>query len=171
MLRTVRSNFYQVQALLDLVRRLEWNYLAVISSYGHDGERDAKNFISRLSGIGVCLGEQIDLPRQSSADGSSFHNAVTTIHKDQRIKAIILFTINDDSIRTMMVLKEKKLEYFYRIICASECTNYMEVVEDVEDVALGTISLGIHYKKEKGFENYFLSQTLKTNDYPLFIKF
>ena len=171
MLRTVPSNFYRVQALLDLVERLEWNYFAVISSYGHDGEHDAKNFISRLSGIGVCLGEQIDLPRQSSADSSSFHNAVTTIHKDQRIRAIILFTINDDSRRIMMALKKNKLEHSYRIICAFGCTNYMEVVEGVEDVALGTISLDIHYKREYGFENYFLSRTPKTNNDTLFIKF
>ena len=56
-LQTVPSNVYRVQALLDLVKRLEWNYFAVISSYGYDRECDAKNFISRLSGIGVCLGE------------------------------------------------------------------------------------------------------------------
>ena len=171
MSRTVPSNFYRVQALLDLVERFEWNYLAVISSYSYDGERDAKNFISRLSSIGVCLGEQIVLPRQSLADSSSFNSAVKTIRKDQRIRAIILFTINDDSRRIMMALKENKLEHFYRIICAFGCTNYKEVVEDVEDVALGTISLDIHYKREYGFENYFLSRTPKTNNYPLFIKF
>ena len=171
MLRTVPSNFYRVQALLDLVKRLEWNYLAVISSYGHDGERDAKNFISRLSGIGVCLGEQIDLPRQSSANSSSFNNAVKTIRKDQQIRAIILFTINDDSRHIMMALKKNNLEHFYRIICAFGCTNYMEVVEEVEDVALGTISLDIHYKREYGFENYFLSLTPKINNDAQFIKF
>ena len=171
MLRTVPSNFYRVQALLDLVEQLEWNYLAVISSYGHDGERDAKKFISKLSGIGVCLGEQIDLPRQSSADSSSFNNAVSTIQKDQRIRAIILFTINDDSRRIMMALKQNNLEHFYRIICAFGCTNYMEVVEDVEDVALGTISLDIHYKREYGFENYFLSRTPKASNDTQFIKF
>ena len=64
MLRTVPSNFYRVQALLKLVERLEWNYVAVISSYGHDGELDAKKFIFKLSRIGVCLGEQIYLPKQ-----------------------------------------------------------------------------------------------------------
>ena len=171
MLRTVPSNFYRVQALLDLVKRLKWNYLAVISSYGHDGERDAKNFISRLSSIGVCLGEQIDLPRQSSANSSSFNNAVKTIRKDQQIRAIILFTINDDSRHIMMALKKNNLEHFYRIICAFGCTNYMEVVEEVEDVALGTISLDIHSKREYGFENYFLSLTPKINKDAQFIKF
>ena len=171
MLRTVPSNFYRVQALLDLVERLQWNYLAVISSYGHDGERDAKNFISRLSGIGVCLGERIYLPRQSSAKSYSFNSAVTTIHKDQQIRALILFTINDDSRRIMMALKKNNLEHFYRIICAFGCTNYMEVVEDVEDVALGTISLDIHYKRDYEFENYFLSLTPKINNGTQFIKF
>ena len=124
-----------------------------------------------MSGIGVCLGEQIDLARQSSLDSSSFNSAVTAIQKDQRIRAIILFTINDDSRRILMVLKQKNLEHFYRIICAFGCTNYMEVVEDVEDVALGTISLDFHYKSEYGFENYFLSRTLKTNNDTQFIKF
>ena len=171
MTRTVPSNFYRVQALLDLVERLEWNYLAVISSYGQDGEHDAKKFISRLSGIGVCLGEQIDLARQSSLGSSSFSNTVTEIQKDRRIRAIILFTINDDSRRILMALKQKNLEHFYRIMCAFGCTNYMEVVEDVEDVALGTISVDIHYKSEYGFENYFLSRTPKTNNDTQFIKF
>ena len=135
MIRTVPSNFYRVHALLDLVERLEWNYLAVISSYGHDGEHDDKNFISRLSSIGVCLGEQIDLARQSSLDSSSFNSALTAIQKDQRIRAVILFTINDDLRRILMVLKQKNLEHFYRIIWVFRCTNYMEVVKDVEDVA------------------------------------
>ena len=70
-----------------------------------------------------------------------------------------------------MALKENKLEHFYRIICTFGCTNFIEVVEDVEDVAPGTISLDIHYKREYGFENYFLSRTPKTNSDTQFIKF
>ena len=171
MLRTVPSNFYRVQALLELVKQLEWNYLAVISSYGHDGELDAKKFISKLSHIGVCLGEQIYLPKQSSADHNTFENAVVTIQKDPRIKAIILFTVNDDSRSIMKALKDKKLEYFYRIICAFGCTNYKEVVEEVGDVALGTISLDIHYKRDYKFEKHFLSLTPKSNNESYFIAF
>ena len=67
-----------------------------------------------------------------------------------------------------MALKENKLEHFYRIICAFGCTNYMEVVEDVEDVAFGII---IHYKREYGFENFFLSRTPKANSDAHFINF
>ena len=171
MLRTIPSNFYRVQALLELMKRLEWNYLAVISSYGHDGELDAKKFISKLSRTGVCLGEQIYLPKQSSADHNTFENAVVTIQKDPRIKAIILFTINDDSRSIMKALKDKKLEHFYRIICAFGCTNYKEVVEEVEDVALGTISLDIHYKRDYKFEKHFLSLTPKSNNESYFIAF
>ena len=171
MWRTVPSNFYRVQALLKLVERLEWNYVAVISSYGHDGELDAKKFISKLSHIGVCLGEQIYLPKQSSANHNSFDNAVVTIQKDQRIKAVILFTVNKDSRSIMKALKDKKLEQFYRIICAFGCINYREVVEEVEDVALGTISLDIHYRRDYEFEKHFLSLTPKSNNKTYFISF
>ena len=171
MFRTVSSNVYRVQALLDLVKRLEWNYLAVIMSYSHDGERDAMSFISKFSSIHACLGEQIELPRQKDANDKSFDRAVASLQKDNRIKAIVLFTTNDDSRRIMLALKRKKLEGFYRIICAFGCTNYMEVVEGIEDVALGTISLDIHYKSESGFETYFLSWTPKTNNDFYFIKF
>ena len=171
MFRTIPSNAYRVQALLELVKRLEWTYLAVISSYGHDGERDAMNFISKFSDIGICLGEQIDLPRQGDANDGSFDSAVTSIQKDMRIKALVLFTTNDDSRRIMLALKRQKLEGFYQIICAFGCTNYMEVVEGLEDVALGTITLDIHYKREQEFETYFLSRTPKTNNDSYFIKF
>ena len=171
MLRTVPSNFYRVQALLKLVERLEWNYVAVISSYGHDGELDAKKFISKLSRIGVCLGGQIYLPKQSSADHNAFDNAVLTIQKDPRIKAVILFTVNKDSRSILKALKDKKLEQFYQIICAFGCINYREVVEEVEDVALGTISLDIHYRRDYEFEKHFLSLTPKSNNETYFISF
>ena len=68
----------------------------------------------------------------------------------------------------MMALKENKLEHFCRIIRAFGCTNYMEVVEDIEHVAFGII---IHYKREYGFENFFLSRTAKANNDAHFIKF
>ena len=171
MLRTIPSNFYRVQALLELVKQLEWNYLTVISSYGHDGELDAKKFISKLSRIGVCIGEQIYLPKQSSADHNTFDNAVVRIQKDPRIKAVILFTVNKDSRSIMKALKDKKLEQFYQIVCAFGCTNYKEVVEEVEDVALGTISLDIHYRRDYEFEKHFLSLTPKTNNDSYFIAF
>ena len=171
MFRTIPSNVYRVQALLDLVVRLEWNYFAVISSYGYDGERDAKKFISNFSDIGVCLGKEIGLPRQRYANDGSFDIAVASLQKNIRIKALVLFTTNDDSRRIMLALKRQKLEGFYQIICAFGCTNYMEVVEGLEDVALGTISLDIHYKREQEFEAYFLSHTPKTNKDSQFIKF
>ena len=63
----------------------------------------------------------------------------------------------------MLALKREKLEGFWQIICAFGCTNYMEVVEGIEDVSLGTISLDIHYKSKSGFETYFLSREITSN--------
>ena len=155
MFRTVFSNVYRVQALLHLVKRLGWNYLAVISSYGRDGDQDATKFISKFSNTGACLIKKILLPQERNSNDECFDNATASLQEDHRLKTIVLFTTNDDSRRIMLAFKRKKLEGFYRIICAFGCTNYMEVVEGIEDVALGTISLDIHYKSESKFETYF----------------
>ena len=171
MFRTVFSNAYRVQGLLDLVKRLEWNYLAVINSYGHDGEHAAMKFISKFSNIGACLGKKIDLPQETYSKDDPFDKAVASLQKDHRLKTIVLFTKNDDSRRIMLAFKRKKLEGFYRIICAFGCKNYMEVVEGLEDVALGTISLDAHYKRQQDFKTYFLSLSPKTNTNSYFIKF
>ena len=171
MLCTVPSNFFRVQALLKLVKQLEWNYVAIIKSYGHDGELDAQKFISKLSRIGVCLGEQIYLPKQSSANNNTFDNAIVTIQKDPRIKTVILFTVNKDSRSIMKALKDKKLEQFYHILCTFGCINGKEVVEDVENVAVGTVSLDIHYRRDYKFEKHFLSLTPTSNNETFFISF
>ena len=71
----------------------------------------------------------------------------------------------------MKALKDKELEPFYRIICAFGRINYRKVVEEVEDVALGTISLDIHYRRDYDFEKHFLSLTPKSNNDTYFISF
>ena len=41
MLRTVPTDKYRVDAALNTVKNLDWNYIGVISSYGYNGEREA----------------------------------------------------------------------------------------------------------------------------------
>ena len=62
--RSVLTDKFRVEAALDVVRQLNWNYIGVISSYGYNGEREALRFIEKLPYIDVCLANQIDLPQQ-----------------------------------------------------------------------------------------------------------
>ena len=42
------------------------------------------SFISKFSGIGACLGEQIDLPQQRDANDESFDRDIASLQKDYK---------------------------------------------------------------------------------------
>ena len=44
MLRTVPTDKFRVDATIDVVKKLDWNYVGVISSYGYNGEREALRY-------------------------------------------------------------------------------------------------------------------------------
>ena len=50
MARTVPSDKFRLQALLELVRTLKWNYIGIISSYGYNGERESLQLATHLAG-------------------------------------------------------------------------------------------------------------------------
>ena len=55
MFRTVPSDEFRILAILNFMQQTHWNYVGVISSHGYDGERDAVDFISKLSHYDICL--------------------------------------------------------------------------------------------------------------------
>ena len=164
MLRTVPSDTYRVQATIDLIQKLKWNYIAVISSYGFNGERDARHFISKLTDIGVCLADQIYLPKHAT---KAALKAIVSLNYDDRLKAVVLFTTNDDSSLLLSTIKQQNLTNRFYLVCIFGCTNYLEVIEGNEQAATGTISIDMHAYEIPEFKEYFLKQNpiVNTNQY------
>lgn len=114
MVRTVPSDGFRIHAVLDIIHSLGWNYLGVINSYGFNGERDALHFIKKFPSAGICLAEQIDLPRYPIK--GDYDEAIQTLNKDNRLKVLILFTTNEDSSNILGAIKRLRLKdrfYFF----------------------------------------------------------
>lgn len=155
MVRTVPSDTFRIQAAVEVTKRLKWNYIGIISSYGYNGERDALHFTSKISKESVCLANQVDLSKEEKEEG--YINAISAMSKDKRLKAIVLFTTTEDSKALMMAIKRLNLKDRFYIFCIYGCTNYFEVVKGHEDIAEGIISLDLHNAEDPGFKKYFLS--------------
>lgn len=169
MVRTVPSDGFRIHAVLDIIRSLGWNYLGVINSYGFNGERDALHFIKKFPSAGICLAEQIDLPRYPIKE--DYDEAIQTLNKDNRLKVLILFTTNEDSSNILGAIKRLCLKDRFYLFCVFDCTNYIEVIQGKENVASGTISLDLAYREIPEFKDYFLKQTPETNKAKYFRKF
>ena len=155
MVRTVPTDTFRVEAAIDVVQKLQWNYIGVISSYGYNGEREARHFTSKLSEIGVCLATQSNLLKHESEQG--YVKAITKMNEDVRLKALVFFTTNNDSTLLLAAIQRLKLNDRFYILCMYGCTNYIEVVKGKEQVADGILSLDIHYPEQSGFKDHFLN--------------
>lgn len=154
MVRTVPSDNFRVEAALNVVKKLKWNYIGVVSSYGYNGEREALKFISRLAEIGVCLATQVDLLKTESEDG--YNETILKMKDDTRLKALVFFTTNPDSSLLLSAIKRLNLVRRFYILCIYGCTNYIEVVRGKEETANGILSLDTHSPEVSRFKDYFL---------------
>lgn len=159
MLRTVPSNRFRIKALIDIVKTLHWNYLSVVSSYGYDGERDARYFIEESNTLKLCFGSLHNLPRVSKT--SDYQNALRKLAKDKRTRVVLLFTNNKDSKDILKAATQLGMADRFQFFCALGCTNYDEVVKGNEETAAGTLSLDLHNYPNQDFEDFFKS--LKPN--------
>ena len=153
MLRTVPSNVFRIKALMDIVRKLRWNYVSVISSYGFDGERDARYFIQESVNLKICFGSIHDLPRATKS--SDYRDVLQDIAKDSRTRIVLLFTNMKDSSSILEAATKLRLVDRFQFFCVLGCTNDKEVVTGSEEVALGTLSLDLHNYANSDFEKYF----------------
>ncbi|XP_047134144.1 metabotropic glutamate receptor 3 isoform X1 [Hydra vulgaris] len=161
-LRTVPSDKFRVQVALDLLQKLKWNYVVVISSYRYDGEYDAAQFINQLSSINVCLEAEIGLPYHltKSVYESVLQNLFGGNYKNKekrRSIGLILFTNKQDTSAIFSLIQEHNLKNNLAIICIYGCTNYVEITQGKEAALNGTLSLDIAYDRVQGFENYYLN--------------
>ncbi|XP_012555362.1 metabotropic glutamate receptor 3 [Hydra vulgaris] len=161
-LRTVPSNSFQIQAVLDLIKKLKWNYLSVVSSYGYDGEADAEKFILKLGEIGVCLAQRVDIPKYPSQ--ITFDEAVEILdiletNKDKsRQNGLVFFTNNKDSYNLFSAIKRNNKTKRFLIICLSGCANYKENTEGNEEAVEGTLSLDVVQLEIPEFKEFVYRQ-------------
>ena len=155
MLRTVPSNRFRIQALMDIVRLLRWNYVSVISSFGYDGERDARYFIQESINLRICFGNIHDLPRISK--NTDYQNVLKDLVKDRRTRIVLLFTNIKDSMNILKAATQLGFVDRFQLFCVLGCTNYEEVVKGSEQAATGTLSLDLHNYPNKDFEVFFKS--------------
>lgn len=152
-LRTAQSNRYRMQAIFDIVKTFGWNYVSIISSFGYDGERDTRFFTQELPNLKVCLGNVYNLPR--SPNKYYYKEALRKIAEDDRGKVLLLFTNSEDSKNLLKAVSSLQLVGRFQLFCVFGCTNYDEVVENVEHAAHGMLNLDVHNYVDPDFERYF----------------
>lgn len=109
--RTVPSDKWQVEAMLELLEHFRWNWVAVVGSDEEYGQHGVQEFSKSASTKSICVAYQGLIPVYSDA-GPMIQNIIQNI-KDTKVTVVVVFAL------------PKQAEVFFREV--SEVTSQTSV--------------------------------------------
>ena len=167
--RSVPTDTFRILAMLDVIKALQWNYVAIIASYELNGDTMARTFMTKLLKIPVSVSDYRQL--RLTPTEKHYDTAVRYISNNNRVRALVLFTTNEDSAGILRALRRANLTSKYQILAANGFANYVEVTSGNEEIAEGAISVEYKTKEIPEFRDYFLKLNPKIRTSTEFKKF
>uniref|UniRef100_A0A914V1A1 Receptor ligand binding region domain-containing protein n=1 Tax=Plectus sambesii TaxID=2011161 RepID=A0A914V1A1_9BILA len=155
-LRVVPSDVWQARAMLEIVKRFGWTYIAVVYSAGNYGEKgfeELQHFIEGEKNICIAISEKI----KSLAEPKAFDALLTTIaHTHPRPQVAICFCEGQTIRSIFQAVKRSQnsqnrnandTSRLFQWIGSDAWADRQDVVEHVEEEAAGSFSMRIHSPK------------------------
>ena len=167
-LRVVAPDSFQSQAMVDVIKRVGWNYVSTVNSAGNYGTKGMEEFWKAAEKSGVC----VDTQEQLSAfpTKAEYEEIIIKIFQratKSKVSVLVVFGTQTD-IRGLLkaVLKHKSLApRHFTWIGSDGWSNRLHVVENSEDAALGALTFMVRTGEvSHKFKNYFSS--LNLTNYP-----
>eukprot|EP00794_Sanderia_malayensis_P011799 gene11799-13020_t len=167
--RTVATDSFRVAAMVELLKRLDWDFVSVISSHAQNGDAMARSFVKKAVTRDICYNTHVSLA--DKAKRSDYASAVKMAAADPRAKGLLLFTTMRDSINLLRELKEQNMSDRFHIVSATGLTTYVELTRGYETMLDGAISLEVATREIPEFKDHFLAlkpQMRNSSEFDLF---
>ncbi|XP_023599120.1 LOW QUALITY PROTEIN: metabotropic glutamate receptor 6 [Myotis lucifugus] len=160
--RVVPPDSYQAQAMVDIVRALGWNYVSTLASEGNYGESGVEAFvqISREAG-GVCIAQSIKIPREPKP--GEFNKVIRRLMETPNARGIIIFANEDDIRRVLEAARQANLTGHFLWVGSDSWGAKISPILNLEDVAVGAITILPKRASIDGFDQYFMTRSLENN--------
>ncbi|CAI5439226.1 unnamed protein product [Caenorhabditis angaria] len=159
-LRVVPSDRHQAQAIHRLLNHFNWTYVAVLYSAGNYGEKGFES-LEKIVGRNdstVCIAHYDKI--KTLASDEEYRKALLTVSDRKDRPQVIVCFCEGHSMRKFfeaqryLAAKNKKFERF-QWIGSDGWADRQDVVEALEDEAMGSYSIRIHAPKVAKFRDYY----------------
>ena len=155
---------FEIEAILDILVRLEWRFVSVAGSLDDENHENVKSFTEKAFKKGVCIAANIMLPIfPNSAD---LNEAVNKLKAANGAAVVVLFT---DAVGTRGLLRSNLKGYNF--ISRSTLRASTNEIYFSRDTAKGLLLLQHADTYDTGFKDYFLNLKLRSNRYSWFGEF
>ena len=160
--RTIPSDRYKFQAILDLLREFNWTYISCISSQGNSNDRSEFNTIIREDKR--CIARNIQLKENPSS--SDYDTAIVNLKEYTRAKVVILFTSPEDVVGLFKAVRRQNVSSgTFQWVGTTHWGNLNFETTELKRVAKGALTLNYQSTELTDFKKYFFSLTPQNTKY------
>ncbi|XP_067129617.1 metabotropic glutamate receptor 3-like isoform X2 [Centruroides vittatus] len=159
--RVVPPDNFQAQAMVDIVRKLGWNYVSTVASEGDYGEKGIEYFKMLAEKSGICIAVSEKITRNTKPE--DFDKIIEHLSSKPKARGVVVF-VDEDNCRKMLAASiRKNMSGHFLWIGSDSWGAKIHPVRDQEIAAEGAITiLPKRYPLTK-FDTYFVSLTPDNN--------
>lgn len=147
---------FQARAIADIVNKLGWSYVSLVSSEGLYGDSGSKEFIKQASNRRICIATHEKI---SPTIGNASYDLIVNSLFKRNTTGVVLFTRAEDTRELLMAVKRARLYHNFAWVAADGWGTHQKLVEGVEEVARGAITVELQAKAIPGFDQYMKGLT------------
>ncbi|KAM9828498.1 metabotropic glutamate receptor 4-like isoform 2-T2 [Syngnathus typhle] len=160
--RVVPPDTYQAQAMVDIVKAMNWNYVSTVASEGNYGESGVDAFIQKSREDGdLCISQSVKIPREPKA--GEFDKIIRRLSENPNARVVIIFANEDDIKRLLQAAKKANQTGHFIWVGSDSWGSKISPILNQEEMAEGAVTILPKRQSIKGFDRYFISRTLENN--------
>ncbi|KAF3860597.1 hypothetical protein F7725_000852 [Dissostichus mawsoni] len=160
--RVVPPDSFQAQAMVDIIRALGWSYVSTIASEGSYGEKGVEAFtqLSKEAG-GICMAQSLKIPHNPKLE--DYDKAIQQLLETPHSRAVIIFASEEDIRGVLNATKRANQVGHFLWIGSDSWGSKGNPILQLEDVAVGAVTILPKRSSIEGFDEYFTGLTLENN--------
>ncbi|XP_035511780.1 metabotropic glutamate receptor 7-like [Morone saxatilis] len=148
--------------MVDIIRALGWSYVSTIASEGSYGEKGVEAFtqLSKEAG-GICIAQSLKIPHNPKLE--DYDKAIQQLLETQHSRAVIIFASEEDIRGVLNATKRANQVGHFLWIGSDSWGAKSSPIHQLEDVAVGAVTILPKRSSIEGFDEYFTALTLENN--------
>ena len=165
-LRTIPSDYFQVQLILDIVIRFEWRYVSVVCSDDVYGRLGMHNLLEVLKAHGVCIAVQALFIKANELEEIRI---IQKLHKVKSSKVIILWAQRPSALAFLKQSSKQKL--YGKTWIGTEGLGYQHSMLNLDpNVVIGMLTIAPFSGSRGNFYKHFANISANTYGYSSWIR-
>ncbi|KAK0044253.1 metabotropic glutamate receptor 5 [Biomphalaria pfeifferi] len=168
-LRTVPSDMFQARVMLQVIQKMNWQYVGLIYIKNNYGTKAMKAFkaLAATENSSVCVAEEIGIGAKSSdLDEGDFFRVFSKLTA-QQVKVVVFFGIHVRYLAFLQYLEQNKKYGTFIFLGSEDWGKYKNIIDAAPKASRGSITLKleeIRLESDDEFQSYLAARTPEVND-------